>query len=126
MYRLFNTPIWFNGLDIIFEAIILLVALCIAAYSWKIYRLNRENKFAYFSFAFILIALGLLVKTITSAHLYFTPIRDVTLGLLGPIVASQTSKVGFSDLFYRAGFFLQMAPMLGAWLLIFFISQTPK
>ena len=43
MYRLFYTPTWFNGWDIIFEAFILIIALMIAGYSWRIYKLNKEN-----------------------------------------------------------------------------------
>lgn len=126
MFRLFYTPAWFNGWDIIFESVILVIALLIAAYSFRIYKLNRESKYAYFFFAFLLISLGLLVKIGTSATLYFTPIRDAALDALAPVVAGPQSRLQFTDLFYRAGFFLQMVPMLGAWLLIFFISQKSR
>jgi len=48
MYRLFFTPGWFNGWDIVFDAVGLLITLLIAAYSWRMYRVNGDNKFAYF------------------------------------------------------------------------------
>ena len=126
MYRLFYTPTWFNGWDIIFEAFILIIALMIAGYSWRIYKLNKENQFAYLSLAFILISLGLLVKIGTNATLYFVPVREIALGALAPVVAGPLSNLQFADLFYRAGFFLQMVPILGAWLLIFFLSQKAR
>ena len=127
MFRLFYTPSWFNGLDIIFEAVILVIALMIAAYSYRIFRLNKDNnKFSYLSLAFILIALGFAVKIGTSATLYFTPIRDVALGILAPVVSGPQSDLQFADLFYRAGFFLQMASILAGWLLIFFVSQKSR
>ncbi|MBU0459298.1 MAG: hypothetical protein KJ597_00360 [Nanoarchaeota archaeon] len=126
MYRLFFTPTWFNGWDIIFEAIILIVALMISTYSYRIYRLNRENKYLYFAFSFILIGLGLLFKIGTSATLYFTPVRDAALTALAPVVAGPQSGLQFTHIFYRVGFFLQMVPILGAWLLLFFVSQKSR
>ncbi|HIG93716.1 TPA: hypothetical protein HA242_04580 [Candidatus Woesearchaeota archaeon] len=123
MYRLFLTPVWFNGWDLVFEAVGLVVALLIAAYSWRMYRLNVENRFAYFSLAFILVAVGLAAKMITSSILYFTPVRDVAAVVLGPVAGSH---LRFSGLLYRGGFFLQMVATLGAWLLIYFISQKAR
>ncbi len=123
MYRLFFTPGWFSGWDILIDAVSIIVALLVAAYSWKVYRLNRENRFAYFSLAFILVAIGLLLKTLTSGVLYYTPIRDVAADVLRPLAGP---RLQFSHLLYRGGFFLQMAPLLGAWLLIFFISQKSR
>lgn len=123
MYRLFFTPEWFNGWDIVFDLISLVVALLIAAYSWHIYRINKENKFAYFSFAFVLVAIGFLFKGLTSGVLYFTPVRDVAAIMLEPITGQ---SLEFSHLYYRAAFFLQMASTLGAWLLIFFVSQKSR
>ena len=123
MFRLFNTPVWFNGWDIIIESVSIIVALLIALYSWRIYKLHKENRYAYFSFAFVLIAMGLLVKVLTGGILYFTPVRDVAAEVLRPIAGP---GLKFSDLLYRSGFLFQMAPMLGAWLLIFFLSQKPR
>ena len=62
MYQLFFTPQWFNGFDLVFEAIISIIALFIAAYSWKVYKFSQENKFAYFSVAFVTIALSFIIK----------------------------------------------------------------
>ncbi len=123
MYRLFFTPSWFNGWDIVFDAVGFIIALLIAAYSWRMYRVNGDNKFAYFSFALLLVGLSFLAKIVTSGILYYTPVRDVAADVLRP-VAGQRLKL--SELYYRAGFFLQMVTMLGGWLLIFFISQKSR
>jgi len=123
MYRLFFTPEWFNGWDIVFNVVSLIIVLLISAYSWRIYRINKESVFVYFSLAFLMIALGLLFKSFTSSVLYFTPVRDVVLEIVKPAVGT---GLKFSDLFYRAAFFLQMVSMLGGWLLIFFISQKSR
>ncbi|PIZ52515.1 hypothetical protein COY27_00185 [Candidatus Woesearchaeota archaeon CG_4_10_14_0_2_um_filter_33_13] len=123
MYQLFFTPNWFNGLDIFFEGISLIVALLIAAYSLRIYRFTKENRFAYFMVAFLMVAFGLASKMFTSSVLYYHPLREVTAGVLSPIVGP---GLEFADLFYRAGFFVEMFLMLAAWLLIFFISQKSR
>lgn len=123
MFRLFYTPTWFNEWEILFEFIILIIALLIAGYSWRVYRINQENRFAYFSLAFLLVALGPVFKILTSAILYFTPVREVAATVLMPVAGAHLE---FSALLYRTGFFLQMLPVLGAWLLIFFISQKPR
>ena len=123
MFRLFLTPEWFNGLDLAFEAVGLVVALLIAGYSWRMYRVNNENRFAYFSLAFFLIAISLFFKLFVSGVLYFKPLRDIALDVLRPAAGE---GLRFSDFFYRGTFFVQMASMLGGWLLIFFISQKER
>ena len=123
MFQLFSTPSWFNGWDIAFNIISIVVALLIAGFSWRVYSFNKENKYAYFSFAFILVALGLLFQSFTNGVLYFTPIRDTVLDVLRP-AAGQGLR--HTDLFYRGAFFIQMASMLGAWMLIFFLSQKSR
>ncbi|MDP3734664.1 MAG: hypothetical protein Q8R37_05535 [Nanoarchaeota archaeon] len=101
----------------------LVVTMLIAAYSWRIYRINQENKFAYLSVAFILLSLGLLFKTFTGSVLYFTPVRDTIADVLRPVAGK---GLAHSLVYYRAAFFLQMASMLSGWLLIFFISQKSR
>ena len=123
MFQLFFTPEWFNGVDVVFDVVGLVITLLIAGYSYRIYKLHGENKFGYFSLAFILVALGLFFKSFTSSVLYFSPVRDGVLELLRPVAGA---KLSLTHLYYRASFFLQMASMLGAWLLIFFISQKSR
>ena len=123
MFRLFFTPTWFHGWDLVFQAISIVVALLIAAYSWRIYRIHHERKYGYFSFAFLMVAFGLLMQILTSGVVYFTPIRDVAADVLRPVAGD---SLEYSSLLYRLGFFLQMAPLLGGWLLIFLVSQKSR
>ncbi len=95
----------------------------IAFYSYKIFRFSKENKFVYFSLAFVLVALGLGFKMFTSSVLYFFPLRESVAIVLKPVMGGGLT---LADLFYRAAFFMQMSVMLSAWLLIFFISQKSR
>ncbi len=123
MFRLFFTPGWFNGYDLLFNSIGLVVALLIAAYSWRIYRFHQENKFMYFSLAFLLVSVSLAFKIFTSGVLYYYPVRETVYQVIGPAAGP---GLKYSALFYRAGFFFQMASMLLAWLLIFLVSQKSR
>lgn len=123
MLRLFTTPEWFQGLDLLFETVGLLVALLIAAYSWRVYSAHKENRFAYFSLAFVLVAVSLFFKMLASGVLYFTPVRDTVLDVLRPAVGA---RLRFTNVYYATAFFVQMASLLGGWLLIFFISQKSR
>jgi len=123
MYQLFFTPEWFKGFDLVFDMIMLFIALLIAAYSWKIYRFSKENKFSYFTIAFVTVALSFMAKIFTHSVLYFFPVREVAATVLRPLVGT---GLQFADLFYRSAFFAQMFLMLAALLLIFFVAQKSR
>lgn len=126
MFQLFSTPEWFNGIDIIFDCISLVVALLIAGFSWKVYRRSSETKFGYFSFAFFLVSLGFLSKIAVHGLNYYDSFRFVATKALLPVVGHSGVGVNYSDLFFRVGFFAHMLTLLGAWLLIYFISQKGR
>lgn len=126
MYKLFFTPIWFNGWDLIFEGISLIVALLIAGYSWKIYKISSENRYKYFSLAFGLVSLGFIFKLITHGVLYYSAMQEIADTVVKPAAEMLGGTRIYRDLFYRGGFFLEMVSMLGGWLLIFFVSQKPR
>jgi len=126
MFRLFYTPDWFNGLDLVFDTVSLLIALMIAAYSWRVYKIHKENKYGYFSFSFILIALAFVSKIIMEGLLYYAPLRNAATTVLAPVVGKAATGINYSSLFFRSGFFISMITMLGAWLLLFFISQKKE
>ena len=123
MPQLFNTPLWFNGLDLIFASVVFIIALLIAAYSWRVYNITREKRFSYFSLAFILISLSLLVQVITSSAVYFEDVRVAADTILRQAIGADRE---YSTLFYHAGFFLEMASLLGGLLLIYLISQKAR
>src|SRR3989338_6057417 len=97
MFRLFFTPGWFNGYDLLFSSIGLVVALLIAAYSWRLYRFNNENRFMYFSLAFLLVSLSFAFKIFTSGVLYYFPIRETVAQVLAPAAGAHLK---YSFLFY--------------------------
>lgn len=123
MNGLFVTPVWFHGWDILFDLVGLVIALFIAGYSWRVFRLSKETKYLYFSLAFVMVSFALLVKGITSSTVYFSMARTAADAVLGSAVGTARQ---YSVIFYRLGYFLEMAPMLGAWLLVFFISQKGR
>ncbi len=123
MVQLFPTPQWFQGFDLAFEAIIFLVALVIAGYSWRVYQLSKERRFQFFSLAFLLISFSLLIKLITSSAIYFSGVRVAADVFVRPAFGAARE---YSIFFYRLGFFTEMAALLGGWLLIFFISQKAR
>ncbi|MBS3170079.1 hypothetical protein J4210_06370 [Candidatus Woesearchaeota archaeon] len=126
MFRLFYTPDWFNGLDLVFDTVSLFIALLIAAYSWRLYRIHQENKYGYFSFAFILIGLAFAAKMVMAGLLYYAPLRNAATAVLIPVVGKAATGINYSQLFFRTGFFVSMVTMLGAWLLLFFVSQKKE
>ena len=123
MFSLFSTPDWFNGIDLVFDSIVLVIALLVAGYSWKVYKTTSENKFGYFSLAFGLISLSFVFKLITHGVLYSGSLQVVADNVVSSFTAENNI---FNDLLYRLGFFMQMSSMLGAWLLIFLISQKSR
>ena len=123
MFKLFFTPEWFQGWDLGFQGISLVIALLIAMYSFRMYKVTDENKFAYFAGAFVLIAIGFISSIITQSLVYFRPVRTVAMDMLVPVVGRAAKGVNYSQLFFRTGFFVSMVTTLGAWLLMFFVSQ---
>tara|TARA_Y100000310_G_C20612320_1_gene778677 strand:+ start:346 stop:1089 length:744 start_codon:yes stop_codon:yes gene_type:complete len=125
MFRLLFTPEWFSGWDLVFNAVSLLVALFIAGYSWRVYRLHKENKYAYFSLAFLLISLAFIFKIVAQSPTYFTSVRDAVTVTLLPVIG-RSAGIGIERFLLKSSFFLSMISTLGAWLLIFFISQKKR
>ena len=123
MSSLFLTPGWFNGIDVIFELIGLVIALLISGYSWKSYRVSGEVRLRYFSLAFLLIGFSFFVKILTSSAVYYQEVRMVADTFIRPALGPDRE---YSVIFYKGGFFLEMASMLGGWLLLFFISQKAR
>ena len=87
------------------------------------YKKSGENRFSYFALAFSLISFSFLFKILMQNLVYFATVRNIASSVLIPVVGKAASGINYSQLFFRAGFFLSMSSMLGAWLLIFFISQ---
>lgn len=123
MFSLFNTPSWFNDYDLVFNIITFLITFLVTAYSYKIYKVSKERKYAYFSLSFLLISFAFVVKIVLLAVSFYSSPNQLAEYTLSPITGG---SVVYGDLLYRAAYFLHMASTLGAWLLIFFISQKSR
>ncbi len=77
----------------------------------------------YFSLAFLLVSVSFAFKIFTSGVVYYYPVRETVYQVIGSAVGP---RLRYSALFYRAGFFFQMASMLVAWLVIFLVSQKSR
>jgi hypothetical protein len=126
MYQLFNTPIWFNGYDLVFEFLAVIITLMIARYGWKVYKYTHEKKQFYLSLAFLSIGLGLLIKIGTYAILYYAHLRTKIGVVVGLVAPTRVNGILFSDLLYRTAFFGYMFMFLSAVLLLFLISQKSR
>ena len=66
MLKFYFSPEWFHGIDSIFEIVSIIVALLIALYAYKIYKFSKVNKYKFFSWAFLLIAIAYIFKILTN------------------------------------------------------------
>ena len=127
MFTLFQTPVWFQGLDLVFDLIAVLITLTITLYSSRIYHLSGEKKFFYFAVAFGLMSLGFVSKLITFSVIYAASAKFAVARTI-EVVSGLPQGVGLSyrNLLYRAGFFLQMAATMGSLLLLYLLSQKAR
>ncbi|MEM4267427.1 MAG: hypothetical protein QXK37_01205 [Candidatus Woesearchaeota archaeon] len=61
MFTSLSGPRWFFGLDWVFEFCVMLIALFIVIYSFRIYYLAKERKYIYFTLAFLAISAAFLI-----------------------------------------------------------------
>ncbi len=80
MLRLIFAPKWFYGVDIIFEIFIIVVALLISYYSYKLYTVSKKKEHKYFHIFFIMIAISLAFKIMTNFDLYFEVLKTMHIG----------------------------------------------
>jgi hypothetical protein len=126
MFTLFETPAWFAGYDLLLDAIAFFITLIISSYSFKLFRLNSERKFGYFSLAFALMSIAFLFKFITYAVVYSSASQVVAALTIESVTGIGGVNISLRNLLYRFGFFVQMAATLGSLLLLFLISQTSR
>ncbi|MEM3154400.1 MAG: hypothetical protein QW165_02405 [Candidatus Woesearchaeota archaeon] len=62
-------PKWFFGADAILVAFAALIAICVAFASFRLYRMTKERKYAFFTASFVLLTLSFLARAITDTIL---------------------------------------------------------
>ncbi len=126
MFTLFETPVWFAGFDLILDSIALIITLIISSYSYKLFKLSDDSKFAYFSLAFALMSTAFLFKLGTYTVIYFSITKEIIGESIVAVTNINSLDVSFRDLIYRLGFFLQMTSTLGGLLLLYLVSQKSR
>lgn len=74
------SPKWFYGFDSIIELIAIIVCVLLVYYSYKCYKLTKENKYRYFSTAFLSLMFAFIAKIIGTLAIYKPTITRSALG----------------------------------------------
>ena len=74
------SPKWFYGFDSIIELIAVIVSVLLVYYSYKCYKLTKENKYMYFSTAFLSITISFVAKIIGTLAIYRPTITRTAIG----------------------------------------------
>lgn len=77
------SPKWFYGFDSIIELIAIIVSVLLVYYSYKCFKLTKENKYLYFSTAFLSLTIAFIAK-ITGTLAIYKP--TITRSALGSII----------------------------------------
>jgi len=73
-------PEWFYGFDSIIESIAVIVCVLLVYYSYKCFKLTKENKYLYFSTAFLSLTFAFAAKIIGTLTIYKPAITRSALG----------------------------------------------
>ena len=74
------SPTWFYGFDSIIELIAIIVCMLLVYYSYKCFKITKENKYVYFSTAFLSLTFAFIVKIIGTLAIYKPAITRSALG----------------------------------------------
>ena len=74
------SPEWFYGFDSIIESIAIIVSVLLVYYSYKCFKLTKENKYLYFSTAFLSLTFAFIAKIIGTLAIYKPIITRSALG----------------------------------------------
>ena len=75
-------PDWFYDFGVAFNILFFVIALAVAHYSYKIYKLSYKNEVKFFSLGFGLISLSYLAKTL----IFLTTFVEINEKLMGVII----------------------------------------
>jgi len=74
------SPNWFYGIDSIIEIIGIIICSLLLYYSYRCYKLTSENRYRYFSVAFLSLTLAFIAKVIGTLTIYEPAINTSNLG----------------------------------------------
>ncbi len=119
MIRLVFSPKWFFGIDIVFEAFFVLIALLISFYGYKIFRVSRSKEHRHFSLAFLFIALSFIFKITTNFDIYYNVFKTLRLGK----TTVTFSYIYSSEILHIAGLFLFKLFLTAAFFTLFLLTD---
>ncbi|MGM5484302.1 MAG: hypothetical protein ACQEP1_00315 [Nanobdellota archaeon] len=93
-------PEWFFGIDSVLDIFSVLVALVIAFYSYRFYRLAGKRNYKFFALAFTLFSLAFLSKVLTNSVIYNGFLETLDLGMISLFGYVITMK----EFFYIGGY----------------------
>ncbi len=111
------SPKWFYGFDSLIELIGVIVCGLLVYYSYKCYKLTSEDRYLYFSTAFLSLTLAFAVKVAGTFAIYTPPIRE---SVVGQVVQTTFSALTLSKI-NGVSFLLYMFLTLIGFMILFLI-----
>ncbi|MCK4670031.1 MAG: hypothetical protein KAT43_02415 [Nanoarchaeota archaeon] len=119
MLRFLYSPVWFYNIDSIFEFVTVIIAILVAVYSYKCYKLSGDKKYKWFSMSFAAIGLGFLAKILTNFTLYHEVVKTKAIGLIiitSRFIQKDVFFISTTTFFYH---FLILLGLLGIYLILY-------
>ena len=109
-------PEWFFGVDASLETLATIIALFVAVASFKVYRMTREKKYAYFTASFVLLTLSFLARALTDSLL-----EDVFDKIVGDQIFIIPQK--YAPVLFFSGYVTHILLALAAYVILFLITH---
>ncbi len=125
MVELVFSPNWFYGKDIGIDAVSVITLLIITVFSYKLYKISKEQKSALFTIGFLSLAISFIFKILTNFELYYSTLETQTQGLITfsySIVKTSNIPLFIGFLGYRALTFLGLYLLY----LVYYGDKTDK
>ncbi len=106
------SPIWFMGIDSVFEILAALISLLVGAYSFRIYRSTGKKQFKYLFVAFALIFLSFISRSVTDIMAYSLFLESM------PMI----TRIMNVQYVYLAGIYVYQLLMMGAYMTLVALS----
>jgi len=122
MIRFVFSPSWFFGIDSLFELVTVVVAMLVALYAHKVYKLTKEKRYRFFSYAFLLISVSYIIKILMDVSVYYPTTQIFKIGIFTVI----THTFARLDAFYAVGYFVLRFLLLLGLLGIFLVLERKE
>ena len=114
------SPKWFYGFDSVIELIAVIVSVLLVYYSYKCFKLTKENKYLYFSTAFLSLTFAFIAKITGTLAIYKPAITRSAVGSMVHQTFSGATPYSINALAFIAYIFFAL---LGFMILFLIISR---